>query len=42
MLSLLVMGKRRADPGCGQLSIAERVGGGNAVVAVVGNIFEQN
>lgn len=42
MLSLLVMGKRRADPGCGQLSIAEKVGGGNVVVAVVGNIFEQN
>lgn len=27
MLSLPVMGKRRADPGCGQLSIAERVVG---------------
>lgn len=41
MLSLLVMGKRRADPGCGQLSIAERVGGRN-IVAVVDNIFKQN
>lgn len=41
MLSLPVMGKRRADPGCGRLSIAERVGGGNMVVAVIDNIFKQ-